>query len=699
MKFTGWLSTAVLSVVSVLSTAEAALARDEPFEMFKVTASDAAASDRFGTAVDTDGSVAIIGSSSDDDAGSGSGSAYLFDVATGQQLFKLTASNAGASDRFGISVAIDGITAIVGADQEDSGASGSGSAYLFDVATAQELFHLTPADADSGKNFGNAVAISGNLAIVGAFQDRAVANQAGAAYVFDVTTGQQLFKLTASDAASGDFFGSAVAISGNLALVGASGDDPGGAAYVFDLTTGQELLKLSGSDTVSSDLFGSAVALEGSTALIGARGRDDDGNSSGAAYVFDASTGQELFKLRASDASEADLFGVSVSLSGGLAIIGSYLDDDGGNETGSAYVFDVTSGQELSKLRDSDATAGDRFGETVSIANGYAIVGAASDDAPINSSGSAILFDADGDTTPPGSVGNLQSTSHLVDVWSSSTNVMLSWTAATDDISGVDGYSVLFDQSPTTQAPEVKVIEETELAYSETRPTSIDGHYFHIRAVDACGNWGDTLHAGPFWIDTEAPTNGTVRIASGLSSTPGLIVRLTDLGATEPASGLADIQFSNDGSDWTNQGFFSETREAWDLSTFGGDTTPGTKTVYVRYFDAAGNVSASFSDTIEYTPRPKLTNITPNRGSSAGGNTITLVGSGFTPDTAVTFGGAAGTVSFVSDTELQVTVPASPVSPAEAGSPRRLAVDAEVVVTTPHGSDSAVNGYTYTFKR
>ncbi|MBL4591611.1 MAG: FG-GAP repeat protein, partial [Phycisphaerales bacterium] len=133
---------------------------------------------------------------------------------------KITASDAAAEDFFGSSVAISGTTAIVGADRDDDAGSESGSAYIFDTTTGQEFFKLTASDAEAGDLFGFSVAISGTTAIVGAVFDRNAGSFSGSAYIFDTTTGQQLFKLTASDAAPFDRFGFSVAISGTTAIVG-----------------------------------------------------------------------------------------------------------------------------------------------------------------------------------------------------------------------------------------------------------------------------------------------------------------------------------------------------------------------------------------------------------------------------------------------------------------------------------------------
>ena len=206
-------------------------------ETSKLTADDGAAFDEFGTSVGISGNTAIVGAWFDDDDGSGSGSAYLFDTTTGDQLFKLTASDAAASDRFGSAVGISGTIAIVGAYRDDDNGTDSGSAYLFDTTTGNQLFKLTAGDGAAFDQFGISVGISGNIAIVGDIWDDDNGTSSGSAYLFDVTTGAQIAKLTASDAASFDQFGNSVGISGTTTIVGAAGDDDGGtnsgSAYVF----------------------------------------------------------------------------------------------------------------------------------------------------------------------------------------------------------------------------------------------------------------------------------------------------------------------------------------------------------------------------------------------------------------------------------------------------------------------------------
>jgi len=101
--------------------------------------------------------------------------------------------------------------------------------------------------------------------------------------------------------------------------------------------------KLQPDDGTEFDQFGYRVAISGTTAIVGAAEDDDNGSSSGSAYLFDTTTGQQLFKLLPSDGAEDDLFGFSVAISGTTVIVGAYQDDDNGDRSGSAYIFTAPS--------------------------------------------------------------------------------------------------------------------------------------------------------------------------------------------------------------------------------------------------------------------------------------------------------------------------------------------------------------------
>ncbi|MCH8152249.1 MAG: FG-GAP repeat protein [Planctomycetes bacterium] len=156
--------------------------------------------------------------------------------------------------------------------------------------------------------------------------------------------GDQLFKLLPDDGAALDEFGRSVAISGATAIVGASGHDNGtsnGSAYLFDTTTGAQIAKFLPNDGAIGDHFGISVAISGATAIVGAWFDDDNGFWSGSAYLFDTTTGRQIAKLLADDGAALDIFGWSVAISGATAIVGAWFDDDNGLDSGSAYLFDA----------------------------------------------------------------------------------------------------------------------------------------------------------------------------------------------------------------------------------------------------------------------------------------------------------------------------------------------------------------------
>ncbi len=368
-------------------------------QLAKLLPDDGAAEDEFSISVAISGNTAIVGSWRDDDNGDFSGSAYLFDTTTGLQIAKLLPNDGAAEDEFGISVAIKGTIAIIGAFFDDDNGSKSGSAYLFDTTTGKQLFKLLPLDGAAIDYFGRSVAISGAIAIVGAPGDDDTGSNSGSAYLFDTTTGQQIFKLLADDGAANDYFGISVAISGGIVIVGAFADDnnngpDSGSAYLFDTRTGRQLNKLLADDGTAYDLFGFSVAISDATAIVGADGDDDNGSASGSAYLFDTTTGQQIAKLLPNYGVALDYFGSSVAISGNTAIVGANRNDNNGTDSGYAYFFDTTTGRQTAYFYPNDAAAGDRFGFAVAMSGNTAVVGAVWDADNGYRSGSAYLFDA-----------------------------------------------------------------------------------------------------------------------------------------------------------------------------------------------------------------------------------------------------------------------------------------------------------------
>ncbi|MEM2869840.1 MAG: fibronectin type III domain-containing protein [Thermoplasmata archaeon] len=175
--------------------------------------------------------------------------------------------------------------------------------------------------------------------------------------------------------------------------------------------------------------------------------------------------------------------------------------------------------------------------------------------------------------------------------WYTNATVRVLWKDGGKDISGIDGYSYLWDTKPLTIPDDIKDSEESVSSYTTTLPDGI--WYFHIKARDNALNWNKSAsHYGPIWIDTTPPESVKVSINDGADYTNEKIVSLS-LSATDPSpgSGVAWLAISNDGSAWTGWEVWTGSLSGWDLtnSAYGGTNTDGVKWVYVKAKDAAGN--------------------------------------------------------------------------------------------------------------
>ena len=326
-------------------------------------------------------------------------------------VVKLKASDAKRNDRFGVSVSLDGNTALIGAYLADA-------VYVFERESEsskdwQQIAKLlAPA---SSFEFGISVSLSNSTALIGA-QSSLDSTKSGYAFIFERDTGGQgnwgqVARLKAEDAQEFDYFGSPVSLSDSTALVGAHRDGDGGiesgSAYIFERDAGGEgnwgqVAKLTAADATANDNFGISVSLDGVTALIGAYRDGDGGINSGSAYIFERGTEEvgdwtQIAKLTANDAARSDLFGASVSINGAIVLVGALGDDQ---LRGSVYVFDRDSGitgawGQVAKLTAADATRSAYFGYSVSVDGTTALVGAREDDDRGVGAGSAYVFDID----------------------------------------------------------------------------------------------------------------------------------------------------------------------------------------------------------------------------------------------------------------------------------------------------------------
>jgi hypothetical protein len=367
------------AVVAAFAVAGAFGGGIAPAQQAKLTASDATTSDDLGVSAALDGETAVLGAYARNSA-RGAACVFTRSGTVWSQEATLTADDGVPDDLFGVSVGVSGDTAVVGAFTKDSY---RGAAYVFrrsGTDWTQEA-RLAPEDAADSDEFGYSVAVAGGTAVAGAYNKD---SGRGAAYVFtrSGTSWTQQAKLTADDSEINDNFGHSVAIAGDTVVVGAPRNYRArGAAYVFTRAGANwtQTAKLTAADTLDNDNLGFVVACNGDTAVAGAPYQN---RSHGAAYVYVRSGANwtQQAKLMSADAADNDIFGISVALSGDAAVVGAYLKN---SARGAAYVFRRagTTWTEDAKLTPSDSAPNDYFGYSVAAASDTVLVGAFAKDA------------------------------------------------------------------------------------------------------------------------------------------------------------------------------------------------------------------------------------------------------------------------------------------------------------------------------
>ena len=329
---------------------------------------------------------------------------------------KIVASDPVIGDEFGSEVSILGARSVIGAPRDNIFGANSGSAYVFFKGPSgfwYEEQKITPTNATSSANFGASVGMGDGFLVVGApVQPVDEMFRAGTAYIFafDGTSWTQSQQLIPNDLAEKDRMGSAVAMSGDVAVIGAPGDG------FFDFVTGKVFVyrkdaqglwnyeaTLTASDANNNDHFGTSVAVDGDRIVVGADRNDDAGTSSGNAYVFErqATSGQwfEVAKLSAADASGGDQFGSDVSLSGDLLAVSAFRDDDDSGlvNTGAVYLYERgTFGgwSQIQKLTaEEDMSEDEVFGSSISIVGTTLFSGAPTEASPLVSAGRVYVFE------------------------------------------------------------------------------------------------------------------------------------------------------------------------------------------------------------------------------------------------------------------------------------------------------------------
>nr|WP_321236988.1 T9SS type A sorting domain-containing protein [uncultured Psychroserpens sp.] len=398
----------------------------------KIVPDDRFLGQQFGADIAIDGNYAVVGVLVNNLADA----AYIYEYGGNGnwvQLQKLESPEPNQFDHFGVEVAIDGDYIFIGAIGEDYDAlganfvQGAGAVYIFKKqANGTFLFEhkIVASDREFINEFGRDIAISGDYAIVGVQRQDYDAegnnfiDDAGAAYIFekdDDGIWKEVNKLVASDRGAFDYFGEAVAIDGNYAVVGAYIEDEdengantldfSGSAYIFErdgIGDWNQVQKIVPSNRQGSELFGRDVAVSGNFIAVGAEQGNVIGDYTGSVYMFERNgTGiwNEVQEIVVSNASNADKIGYAVDIDGNVVIAGAYNTSIGG----SAYVFEKDINGDWNQVQHliaSDIATLDSFGYDVALNGDYAIVGAYEEDEDemdlntLTSAGSAYFFDA-----------------------------------------------------------------------------------------------------------------------------------------------------------------------------------------------------------------------------------------------------------------------------------------------------------------
>ena len=384
------------------------------------------ANSNFGAAVGISGNMAIVGANAA--ANGGAAYVYRFDGSKWVETQMLVPADNAPNGYFGYSVGISGNYAIIGAPRFGDIGNGAAYIYFFDGKTWVEKQKLMTVDGAPNYSFGEAVAISGTNAIVGASYDSNVVEYGGSAYIYSLSGAvwNQAEKLVAPDTNEWGFFGIAVAISGNHAIVGKREDSiydlakETGSAYIFDFNGSHwlERQKVKASDGYYADNYGFAVAISDNIALVGAAyasapGQCDNGDPylcdftqtmQGAVYLYalDGKFWHQRQILTASDAEAGNFFGNALAISGNYAVIGSEGNQAGlytSSSFGAAYIFQLSNGRatEVDKLVAAGRTGGEILGTSVAISGGMVVAGAPGDIFNQSNTGTASVFKLDTD--------------------------------------------------------------------------------------------------------------------------------------------------------------------------------------------------------------------------------------------------------------------------------------------------------------
>ena len=368
----------------------------------------------FGTAVALSGGRLVVGSSGDDLV-----CVYnLTGAAPTVPVLTLTSPNTSQYSAFGEVVAISGLRVVVGDQGDDTGAENAGSVFVFNLASATPAVPVAvlnnPALVNSG--FGSAVAVAGQRVMVGAPRSRlGMTSGVGTAYLYDLagaTPTAPVGTFTNPTPVSDTDFGTAVALSGTVAAIGAPGSPTGatdaGLVYVYDVAGGTPFAvahTLNNPTPADYDRFGDALAVSGNRVVVGCWNDDHSGGTrAGSGYVYDIASGTPAVPIATlADPAPAggDDFGFSVAIFGTRVVAGTPGDSAAVAATGSGFVFDLTSGTPevpVLTLREAGPGSGQKFGTATAVSGTRVVIGSPYDDTGGTDAGLVTVHDLSGAT-------------------------------------------------------------------------------------------------------------------------------------------------------------------------------------------------------------------------------------------------------------------------------------------------------------
>lgn len=376
----------------------------------KLRADQGAFSSEFGSSISLAEDRVIVGAPSERQNNLSYGAAYIFDFTTQgwNRSAKFVPENGMPHDMFGMSVTLSLNTALVGSPLDDEAAPDAGAVYLYEYNGEEWVFgtKLIKAGAVRGENLGFSIESSGLGFIAGARFDNTAGVQSGVSYFLPINapTWPEAVALLPPDGPAVDIFGSRVSIYGNYALIGALGHDgngsTSGAAYIYEFVDEQwvEVAKLTPSDGASNDSFGSSVSLLGTRALIGASYSEVDSIRTGSVYIFeyDGVSWVETQKLYPQDVRSSARYGVSVAQDSERIMVGADQYSNDLINSGAVYFYEYDGSQwsQTERILPTDRTANAGFGNAISFESNFALIGASREEVSVSFDvGSVYVFE------------------------------------------------------------------------------------------------------------------------------------------------------------------------------------------------------------------------------------------------------------------------------------------------------------------